>query len=78
MSSPIRVPDLGVNDGIRLTAWLVEVGDAVLRGDRLVELLIPGVTFDVSAETDGTLIGKTQPLNAVVAVGDTLGWIDSS
>lgn len=77
MRIPIRVPDLGVSDGIRITAWLIDVGDEVLSGDRLVELLVPGITFDVSAETNGTFSQKSKSLNAIVSTGDTLGWIES-
>lgn len=63
---PIAVPELG-SPSIRFSLWHVAVGDTVVEGDRVAELVIPGAIFDVSAPVSGTLIERTaQPGDAVV------------
>ena len=48
--APLVVPDLAAGSRpVRVTAWLVEPGESVCEGDRLVELLVPGMTFDVAS-----------------------------
>jgi pyruvate/2-oxoglutarate dehydrogenase complex dihydrolipoamide acyltransferase (E2) component len=73
---PITMPDLGTgNEAVRVSAWLVEVGQTVIAGDRVVEVLLPGITFDIHAERTGELVEITVPVDAVVAAGQVLGWI---
>lgn len=73
----VVAPDLGSEGPARVSAWLVDVGDSVRAGDRLVELLLPGVTYDVHAPVTGRLLQAHVPLNAVVRPGDTLGQIEA-
>ena len=76
METPIVLPDLGaVGESIRVSAWLVNEGDTIEFGDRVVEVLVPGMTFDVSAPTAGVLARIEQPVDSVIAAGDILGWI---
>ena len=72
----VLVPDLGSTEPVRVSAWLVEAGETVRAGDRLVELLLPGLTCDVAAPATGRLLTQTVPLNAAVSVGDVLGRIE--
>ena len=73
---PITVPELGSgSESVRVSAWLVEVGQTVIAGDRVVEVLVPGVTCDIEAARTGELVEVTRPVDAVVAPGDVLGWI---
>ena len=45
---PIIVPELRTGDEtVRVSVWLVDVGQTLVAGDRVVELLAPGITFDV-------------------------------
>ena len=77
MSIPIRLPNLGSSDeSIRISCWLVDSGDFVEEGDRLVEVLMPGTTFDVQAPAPGIVGRIERTVDAVVAVGDVLGWIE--
>jgi pyruvate/2-oxoglutarate dehydrogenase complex dihydrolipoamide acyltransferase (E2) component len=77
MSIAILLPELGTGEEIvRVSAWLIDPGDCVVAGDRIVEVLIRGVSFDVSAPASGVLAGIEKPLDAVVAAGDTLGRIE--
>lgn len=77
MSMPIILPDLGAGKSpVTISGWLVDPGDRVEAGDRVVEVLLPGVTFDVPAPAAGVLTRVVAPTDAQVAVGDVLGWIE--
>lgn len=77
METPIRLPDLGPGPSdLSVSCWLIETGDEVATGDRVVELLATGMTFDVSAPICGRLSRIDTPLDTRVAAGDILGWID--
>ena len=79
MSIAILLPELDTgNEIVRVSAWLIDPGDSVVTGDRIVEVLIRGVSFDVSAPASGVLAGIEKPLDAIVATGDTLGRIEPS
>lgn len=74
---PILVPDLGTEqETLRISAWLVEPGQAVVVGDRLVELLIPGITYDISAPQNGELVSIVRHVDAIVSTGDVIGWLE--
>jgi len=73
---PILAPDLGTTEPSRLSAWLVEVGETVREGDRVVELLLPGLTVDVAAPASGRLNAAMATLNALIVAGQTLGTIE--
>ena len=56
--------------------WSLEaVADPGFGGEQVVELLLPGMTFDVFAPSAGVLTRIEKPLNATVKTGDILGWI---
>ncbi len=79
MRIPLTLPDLGVHgEAVRVSGWLVDRGEFVITGDRVVEVLLAGVTFDVEAARSGTLIEIAKPVDAVVACGETLCWLDSA
>jgi pyruvate/2-oxoglutarate dehydrogenase complex dihydrolipoamide acyltransferase (E2) component len=73
---PITVPDLGAGDEkIRISAWLVDVGQTVVAGDNVVEVLVPGITFDIQAGQTGELVEVTKAVDEFVAPHDVVGWI---
>ena len=78
MTGPTVVfaPDLGSAEPIRVGGWLVEVGETVREGDRLVELLLPGLTFDVAAPATGRMVEVVASANGSVRAGDVLGRIE--
>jgi pyruvate/2-oxoglutarate dehydrogenase complex dihydrolipoamide acyltransferase (E2) component len=79
MPTPLTLPDLGVGDEeLRVSCWLVDLGDAVDEGDRVIEILMDGITFDVLAERSGTLTRIERPLDSVVRTGDVLGWLETT
>ena len=53
----IVLPDVGAAPVV-LSAWFADPGDAVFEGDRLVEVLVGGATFDVSSPATGRLAEK--------------------
>ena len=75
MRSPIIAPDVGEPAPV-LNLWFVQPGDRVYAGDRLVELLLDGTTFDVSAPVSGILAEKTVRPGERLSPGQILGWLD--
>ncbi len=74
--TPITLPDLGTSgEAVRVSAWLIDVGQTVIAGDRIVEVLVPGITFDLEAERTGELVEICRAVDAIVEPGDILGWI---
>ncbi|QDV52330.1 lipoyl domain-containing protein [Gimesia fumaroli] len=77
MTTPIIVPALGtVNQRLTVSLWLTRVGEQVSAGDRVVELLMPGVTFDIESPCTGTVIACECQPGTEVEEGTVLGWID--
>jgi 2-oxoglutarate dehydrogenase E2 component (dihydrolipoamide succinyltransferase) len=76
--SAIVLPELGVREEVRVSCWLVDPGQRVEVGDRVVEVLVRGMTFDVAAEQAGVLQRIEKPFDAPVAAGDVLGWIEET
>lgn len=76
-ATPVTFSDLGTGDEpIGVSCWLVDLGEAVEAGDRIVELLIRGITFDVEAPAPGRLCRIEKTVASIVSSGDVLGWIE--
>ncbi len=76
MKTSIVLPDLGAGDQqVRLAQWLVETGDGVIEGDRVVEVLVGGVLFHVAAPTDGIVTRMIDNKDAILAPAATLGFV---
>lgn len=70
----ITVPDLGAGTlRVQVCSWLATLGEQVREGDRIVELSLPGITFDVPSPADGRLIAIDKNLGDDVHPGDVLG-----
>ena len=77
MRVPITVPDLRSGDEtIRISGWLIDEGDPVLAGELVIELMIPGLTIDIVADTTGRLVEIVKAVDSFVRVGDVLGWLE--
>jgi pyruvate/2-oxoglutarate dehydrogenase complex dihydrolipoamide acyltransferase (E2) component len=71
---PILVPELGNGDlAVRLGCWLVDVGDEIIQGDRLAELILPGTVFELTATASGRLTRIERANGATVECGTVLG-----
>ncbi len=79
MPVEIRVPPLGESliDAV-VGTWLKSEGDAVSRGETLVELETDKVNLDVAATEDGVLARIEKQPGEVVTVGELLGVVGDS
>jgi pyruvate/2-oxoglutarate dehydrogenase complex dihydrolipoamide acyltransferase (E2) component len=75
MQADIILPELGVNPVI-LSLWFAETRDIVYEGDRLVEVVVEGATFDVAAPATGRLTEKRAYPEDVLQPGQVLGVIE--
>lgn len=76
MSVEIRVPSLGESIvDATIASWLKKEGDAVQRGDALVELETDKINVEVPAEQDGVLQKITKQAGDLVAVGEVIGTL---
>ena len=74
MRSRVELPDLGFPQP-RLSVWYARVGDFVLEGERLVEILGDGATVDLPAPETGTLVERHAQLDDVLVSGQLLAVI---
>ncbi len=73
---PLIVPDLDLPGvPISLSAWLVNVGDLVVEGDRVAELLAGEVTFDLESPVTGIVVEKFVQLEEPLTVGQEIGTV---
>lgn len=78
MQVPVEVPELGAGDQtLRICGWLVDVGDLVLKGDLLAEVVIPGVTFEIASPATGRLVEIVCPVDSKIRAGSILGWLEA-
>lgn len=79
MIAEVRVPALGSDprEPVAVSHCFADEGDAVFEGERLVELVVGCVTFDVPAPSDGRLVEWQVAENDVVKVGDVLGLLET-
>jgi pyruvate/2-oxoglutarate dehydrogenase complex dihydrolipoamide acyltransferase (E2) component len=76
MPTEIVLPELGAAP-VWLSVWFADLGDAVYEGDRLVEVLVGGATFDVAAPASGRLAEKRALPNDPLQTGQVLGVLES-
>lgn len=74
MRAPILLPDLGAAP-VTLSAWFADMGEQVFEGDRLVEVLVAGATFDVPAPATGRLVEQRAFPSDRLAPGQVLGVV---
>jgi pyruvate/2-oxoglutarate dehydrogenase complex dihydrolipoamide acyltransferase (E2) component len=77
MNTPVILPDIGAGPVV-LSAWFADPGDLVFEGDRLVEVLVGGATFDVSAPATGRLTEKRAREYERIEPGQILGLVEIS
>ncbi len=77
MRTEIILPELGLPDGllVTLSVWYAEPGDFVFEGDRLVEVLTDGATFDVPSPATGQLVERWAYPRDVLRPGQVLGVV---
>jgi pyruvate/2-oxoglutarate dehydrogenase complex dihydrolipoamide acyltransferase (E2) component len=75
MRTPVVLPDLGAAP-VALSLWFAGVGESVFEGERLVEVLANGATFDVSAPVSGKLVERLAWPGDVLRPGQVLGFLE--
>jgi pyruvate/2-oxoglutarate dehydrogenase complex dihydrolipoamide acyltransferase (E2) component len=75
MRKQILLPELGAAPAV-LSVWFAEPGEQVFEGDRLVEVLVGGATFDVSAPATGLLAEKYVFPDEPISAGQALGSVE--
>ncbi len=80
MRTAVYLPELGLrpDQPVVVSVWFAAIGDEVFEGDRLVEVMLCGATFDVSSPATGRLAEKLAYVDDPVRPGQALGMIDSS
>ncbi len=76
MRTPVLLPELGAAPVV-LSLWFAREGDFVFEGDRLVEVLTSGATFDVAAPATGRLAERQAWPRDVLHPGQVLGVVES-
>jgi pyruvate/2-oxoglutarate dehydrogenase complex dihydrolipoamide acyltransferase (E2) component len=71
----VVLPDLRAGPVV-LSLWFADVGEQVFEGDRLVEVLVGGASFDVAAPATGRLTEKCALTNDRIQPGQVLGKMD--
>lgn len=74
--TPVLLPDLGAAP-VQLSLWFAEPGDLVYKGDRLVEVLAAGATFDVAAPATGRLVERYVWAHDFLTPGQLLGTVEA-
>jgi len=72
MQAEIIMPEVGAGAPV-LSYWFADVGESVFEGDRLVEVLVGGATFDVPAPATGQLVEKLALPNDSLTAHQVLG-----
>jgi pyruvate/2-oxoglutarate dehydrogenase complex dihydrolipoamide acyltransferase (E2) component len=76
MHTPITLPELGAPHVV-LSVWYVKPGETVTRGERLVEVLAGGATFDVVSPAPGRLAEHHAHPRDRLHAGQVLGMLES-
>ncbi len=76
MATNIIMPALEMaQESGRLVSWLKHEGDAVTKGEPIMEIETDKVTVEIGAPESGVIGGILIKENDVVQVGKTIGWI---
>lgn len=74
----IRVPRLELRGKLRLGTWLTRLGEDVMLGERIVEIVASDVLVDLESPADGTLVEQKVNDDELVKEGQLLGIIIES
>lgn len=75
----LKLPDLGFEPGeVFVSLWLVEAGQPVAVGDRMLEVICGAATVDLPAPASGLLVEQCVCDDEPIAVEQVLGVIEAS
>ena len=73
----MRLPELGTGGAaVRVSMWLVEPGDEVTEGDRLIEIAVSGATIDLPAPVSGQLVELCVDEDQPITPGQVLAVLE--
>jgi len=73
---PIVIPDLDLpGTTLTLSSWLVSVGDRVVEGDRVAEILADAVTVDLESPATGILAEQLAAVDDTLSIGQSIGVV---
>jgi pyruvate/2-oxoglutarate dehydrogenase complex dihydrolipoamide acyltransferase (E2) component len=75
MRTEVILPELGATPVV-LSVWFADPGEAIFEGDRLVEVLVGGATFDVPAPATGRLAERRALPDDPLQTGQVLGVVE--
>jgi 2-oxoglutarate dehydrogenase E2 component (dihydrolipoamide succinyltransferase) len=74
-----RLPNLDLGDiAICACAWHADIGQRVVEGDRLLEILAGDVLVDLPAPASGILVERCAGSDDILAVGQLLAVVEAS
>jgi pyruvate/2-oxoglutarate dehydrogenase complex dihydrolipoamide acyltransferase (E2) component len=76
MRTLVILPELGASP-VLFSLWFAEPGDPVFEGDRLVEVLAAGASFDVPAPATGRLVERNAWPRDRLTPGQVLGVVEA-
>ena len=78
MTIELRLPNLDLpGAAISASCWHAQVGQRVIEGDRLLEVLAGDAIVDLPAPASGKLIERTVQADDVLHVGQVLALIEA-
>lgn len=70
------LPDLGTEGrSVGVSAWFVETGDLVETGEKILEVMIPGMTCDVCSPVAGRITRVVAELDDRLLPGTIVAWL---
>lgn len=79
MRIPVHMPQIGYGqDTATLVKWMKSVGDAVERGESIVEVEVEKTNMEIEALDSGTLVEVLCEPGATIAVGQVIAVLDGT
>jgi pyruvate/2-oxoglutarate dehydrogenase complex dihydrolipoamide acyltransferase (E2) component len=76
MAIAIKVPDVGAaDDSVSVVNWLVQVGDQVVRGQKIVSLETDKAVIDLESVASGAILKLCVAAGEDAVVGDVLAYV---
>ena len=72
---PLGVPDIGDAERIELVSWYVNVGDHVLEGQEICELVTEKAAFPLESPHPGQIMELKKAAGSQVNVGEQLATL---
>jgi pyruvate/2-oxoglutarate dehydrogenase complex dihydrolipoamide acyltransferase (E2) component len=72
----LQTPDLGDTEKIELVKWYKKIGDPILEGDEVLELVTDKAAFPMESPRTGRLVEILFSEGSVVKKGEILGQME--